>query len=617
MLSTGQSQAVPAATEPSTPQRTTLAMNGTPSDSADPSSQGAVGLSATPDAGNVASSKPPTQQEPPAASNTQDETLLSPGISMKTIPTAAGPSISGAGSPSFQTSITTFLSAKTSNAPGQEPPQAASQDSRGVTAPAKATGSMISGLSAGDFVTIETVDSNGNEVPAIGFLTTGVGGSLSTDFVSYFPSSAIGYGSAPTSTMSSSPLGLSLEAATHSGWTTNTWITTVAPGSSKETIVPVLVGCAGCGHLPGSGLILWNLPRLPRVQFRIPGLPKIPRFHIPCIHIFGIHIGSCSNPSELPDIITDPQEPNDPEPDDPEPSNTEPSASNSDSEPSSTGSESIPTSTLGLTQMSSSSFSSSQSSTNPCSNSITISGTAICSFPTLRAVIDYSVAETASMPSFTGSLKTPTGTPQEATATAPHTFLPTPNMAILSSLSIWANESPLSSMSSTSSPQALSTGSVVSSSSVRPPSTTALPPPSTTAPPPSPTPTLVPPYNPPGEEFCNPPPSGKYTDVDEDSIKDEASYFCTKYKTTPIDVPNMVNETGILDIYGPAYNISVQVIDNCDFIKGATVGEPLFGTGEDSDCDAIMHLSVWKDCSKSLSRFSFCGTSSQCPWLVR
>ncbi|RGP71266.1 hypothetical protein FLONG3_7216 [Fusarium longipes] len=65
----------------------------------------------------------------------------------------------------------------------------------------------------------------------------------------------------------------------HPEWTTNTWITTTSDDSSEPTIVPVLVGCKNCGG-SGSGIILWNWPKVPDTWFQLPGLPK---FTFPCI----------------------------------------------------------------------------------------------------------------------------------------------------------------------------------------------------------------------------------------------------------------------------------------------------------------------------------------------
>jgi hypothetical protein len=77
-----------------------------------------------------------------------------------------------------------------------------------------------------------------------------------------------------TSTMTEPPEGFDVTTVSgHPGWTTNTWITTTESDSSEPTIVPVLVGCRGCGGR-GSGIILFNSPPLTKVLFHFPGLPR-------------------------------------------------------------------------------------------------------------------------------------------------------------------------------------------------------------------------------------------------------------------------------------------------------------------------------------------------------
>lgn len=97
-----------------------------------------------------------------------------------------------------------------------------------------------------------------------------------------------------TSTLTSAPSDFSTEAATNTAWQGNTWVTTEKNG--KPTIVPVIVGCPDCGGDDG-GIILWNLPEIPYVEFQFPGFPKLPKFHLPCLKIFGITLsGSCNTP---------------------------------------------------------------------------------------------------------------------------------------------------------------------------------------------------------------------------------------------------------------------------------------------------------------------------------
>ncbi|KAL8712212.1 MAG: hypothetical protein Q9225_006985, partial [Loekoesia sp. 1 TL-2023] len=447
-------------------------------------------------ASSLGSSAP--QQSPMAPAGPSQTIGIPAAPTQPAAPVPAEASAQGAEPSVSQPSLITPSSAGFINSAAQEAPPAVAQSTANAAiqgpdqspAISGVPGSMSSASDAEGFVTIQTTNSQGAAVPAIGYLTAGTSGGVLTDFVSFIDPSATDTDSAPTSTMTTSPLGLSIATATNSAWTTNTWITTVAPGSSQETVVPVLVGCPGCGGRLGSGLILWNLPRLPRVQFHIPGVPKLPRFHMPCIHIFGIHVGSCPQPSKLPDIITDSPEPGDPEPDEPEPSDTRPSNSNSDNEPTSTGTETATTSAPEPTSTVASSAASSSSSSPSCTNGITINGTAICNIPTFPGVIDHLVSRTGtlSFPTYSGELLSVT--PRVATATAIPSVVPTADVAILATFSIWNTQSLLSSMMSTSAP----VDSVVATSTKI---STDLSPSSTSALPPEPTPTVIPPVNPP------------------------------------------------------------------------------------------------------------------------
>ena len=96
-----------------------------------------------------------------------------------------------------------------------------------------------------------------------------------------------------TSTDTVPPANLSTQLVT-STWTSNTWLTTTVGG--KETIVPVLVGCAHCGGT-GGGVIVWNYPPVPDVTFQFPKLPNgdiVDPFHLPCIPT--PFIRSCTSP---------------------------------------------------------------------------------------------------------------------------------------------------------------------------------------------------------------------------------------------------------------------------------------------------------------------------------
>lgn len=102
-----------------------------------------------------------------------------------------------------------------------------------------------------------------------------------------------------TSTMTEPPPEFSTEGITSEGLTTNTWITTTKDGDT--TVVPVIVGCPGCGGALG-GIILWNLPPIPNVVFKFPSFPNLPSFYLPCIRILGVSVGQCTQgPSEPPE----------------------------------------------------------------------------------------------------------------------------------------------------------------------------------------------------------------------------------------------------------------------------------------------------------------------------
>lgn len=86
-------------------------------------------------------------------------------------------------------------------------------------------------------------------------------------------------GATPAATITDFPPDLAPSTITgHPEWVSNTWITT-SSGSSEPTVVPVLVGCPGCGG-KGSGIILFGFPKVAGTWFKLPGLPK---FRFPCI----------------------------------------------------------------------------------------------------------------------------------------------------------------------------------------------------------------------------------------------------------------------------------------------------------------------------------------------
>lgn len=94
-----------------------------------------------------------------------------------------------------------------------------------------------------------------------------------------------------TSTDTVQPSNASTEGSTNSAWTENLWLTTQKDGHT--TIVPVIVGCPGCGGR-GGGLILWNFPSIPRVSFQFPKFPELGSISLDCIPV--PLISDCSSP---------------------------------------------------------------------------------------------------------------------------------------------------------------------------------------------------------------------------------------------------------------------------------------------------------------------------------
>ncbi|CVL02518.1 uncharacterized protein FMAN_00034 [Fusarium mangiferae] len=86
----------------------------------------------------------------------------------------------------------------------------------------------------------------------------------------------------PAPTITDAPDGLApTTVGGHPEWVSNTWITTTGD-NSETTVVPVLVGCPGCGG-KGSGIVLFGFPKTTGTWFKLPGLPK---FKFPCIPPF-------------------------------------------------------------------------------------------------------------------------------------------------------------------------------------------------------------------------------------------------------------------------------------------------------------------------------------------
>ena len=93
-----------------------------------------------------------------------------------------------------------------------------------------------------------------------------------------------------TSTDTVRPSDASTEGTTNTAFSANYWLTTQVGG--QTTVVPVIVGCPGCGGKDG-GIILWNFPPIPSVSFQFPKL-NLPPISFPCLPI--PFIKSCSKP---------------------------------------------------------------------------------------------------------------------------------------------------------------------------------------------------------------------------------------------------------------------------------------------------------------------------------
>ncbi|QPC79324.1 hypothetical protein HYE68_010076 [Fusarium pseudograminearum] len=102
-----------------------------------------------------------------------------------------------------------------------------------------------------------------------------------------------------TSTLTVPPETFTPTTISNDDWTTNTWITTTLEGSDEPTVVPVLVGCPGCGG-SGHGIVIFGLPPIPNTLFKFPGLPEV---SFPCIP--GVSPGCSSFPKTHEDKKSD------------------------------------------------------------------------------------------------------------------------------------------------------------------------------------------------------------------------------------------------------------------------------------------------------------------------
>ncbi|KAL8850823.1 MAG: hypothetical protein Q9221_004237 [Calogaya cf. arnoldii] len=465
--------------------------------------------------------------------------------------------------------------------------------------------SIDSSFRLGDSITTQIINTQGYPVPAVIVVTTGAGGSTSAKLVSLLQMPSAPTDSAPTSTMTATPPGLSVEQASNSLWTTNTWTTTVPPGGSDATVLPVLVGCPGCGGR-GFGLVIWNLPEIPRVQFHFPSIPKLPRFHIPCLRILGIKIGSCSDPSKLPEVITDPPEPGDIEPgkvqgedEGPDPDDQ----SKSDDRRPSTTSE-ISRSTLSSTTVSSSS--SSSTSTSSCTSGITLSATTLCGMPTLRGVVDRNIEDNRKVPPPTGTHEPLDITPYAtSTATLP-TFVPSADTAIFASLGMWASEtstySATNSMTSTIPPLPSSSPSQTKESPTSTVSTSpqvedSPSPPDDDSSTPGPTSSqgsaltdgTAPPRGP--SCYIN---TGQHEDSHESAVEDIARDFCDRHKDRIVHADDEAIRTSFGGATEVHYSVGVSWMTTCEKPEGSKIWNP-YG-GEENMCFDLLKR-AWKECN--------------------
>lgn len=190
----------------------------------------------------------------------------------------------------------------------------------GSIGPALATSTGSAGIIVGGIPTILT-DSKGSTTTSLmlpsaipthmsaGSLISSGGKGSTLLPVTSTPSSSLQAGGLPgvgagtgdnaaTSTMTVAPTDFSTQVTSNAAWSTNLLLTTTAPGSSSKTVVPVIVGCLNCGG-HGGGIILWGLPKIPRVTFSFPKFPKLPKITWPCILPFGCPGGGPEQPPRL------------------------------------------------------------------------------------------------------------------------------------------------------------------------------------------------------------------------------------------------------------------------------------------------------------------------------
>ena len=125
-------------------------------------------------------------------------------------------------------------------------------------------------------------------------VSTGTLNGASTSITSFIASPGTSTASAfITGTITSFSAGFTATELPGTTYTANGWITTT--DSQHHTTLLPLITISG-----GRGIIFWDLPPIPNVEFifpKFPNLPSLPRIHLPCVKIFGIHIsGDCTKP---------------------------------------------------------------------------------------------------------------------------------------------------------------------------------------------------------------------------------------------------------------------------------------------------------------------------------
>ncbi|KAL8868610.1 MAG: hypothetical protein Q9174_004877 [Haloplaca sp. 1 TL-2023] len=91
----------------------------------------------------------------------------------------------------------------------------------------------------------------------------------------------------PTTTQTAAPPGYSLQVVPDATWKSDTVVTTNVPGIDQLTVVPVFANCNGCD--PGGALVVLGAFK-PGIAYdlpKLPGLPSVPGFHMPCVLFCG------------------------------------------------------------------------------------------------------------------------------------------------------------------------------------------------------------------------------------------------------------------------------------------------------------------------------------------